>query len=120
MLATLLIWGKLLETVMLVCFGLSWPISILKSLRTKFVRGKSPAFMTLVIVGYLAGGAAKLFRAAHETTWPEFVTALYFFNALLVVIDLGLYMRYRHNVEPVTRQVAQDIAAELSSRSRDA
>ncbi len=100
MLASLLTTGRLLETLMLVCFGLSWPVSIAKSLRSRFVRGKSPAFMMLVIAGYLAGAAAKLARAGHHETWPEFTTGLYLLNALLVTADLLLYYRFRHNVEP--------------------
>ena len=31
------------EALMLICFGLSWPVSILKALRTK-VSGKSPLY----------------------------------------------------------------------------
>ncbi len=85
---------------MLICFGLSWPISILKSLRTKYVRGKSLGFMTLVFVGYISGLSAKLFRAAAAGVWPEWNTPLYVMNAIFVAIDIYLYMRYRNNTAP--------------------
>ena len=48
------------ETIMLVMFGLSWPISIYKSWSLKFVKGKSPLFLTLIIIGYTAGIFAKI------------------------------------------------------------
>jgi len=45
---------------MLLCFGASWPISITKSLRTRVVAGKSPAFMAVIGSGYLSGIVHKL------------------------------------------------------------
>ena len=51
---------ELLETIMLLCFGFSWPVSLLKNLRAKSAKSTSVAFMCLILVGYLAGIAAKL------------------------------------------------------------
>ena len=47
---------SLFEVGMLLCFGVSWPISIVKALRTKKVVGKSPLFMIVICIGYLCGG----------------------------------------------------------------
>ncbi|HNX27014.1 MAG TPA: hypothetical protein PKK48_06360 [Phycisphaerae bacterium] len=102
--------GQICESIMLVAFGLSWPISILKSYRLKFVGGKSMWFLVLIIVGYAAGTVAK-FLKAFETGHPlDFSTWLYILNGILVFIDLSLYFRYRHNHEPITKEVAEDIA----------
>ena len=76
---------------MLICFGLSWPISIAKSLRTKIVTGKSPLFMMLLIVGYASGTIHKLL---YSNNW---VICLYILNFVLVSIDLALYYKYRKN-----------------------
>ncbi len=76
------------EVLMLVCFGISWPISIAKSLRTRVVAGKSPLFMSILIVGYACGIAHK---ALHSCDW---VIALYALNLVLVATDLGLYFRF--------------------------
>jgi len=73
---------------MLVCFGLSWPVSIVKALRTHQVAGKSPTFMILIMIGYACGIGHKL------TSNPDWVTALYALNLLMVAIDLALYYRY--------------------------
>ena len=77
---------------MLICFGLSWPISIAKSLRTKIVTGKSPLFMMLLIVGYVSGTINKLL---YSYNW---VIYLYILNLVLVSIDLSLYYKYRNNM----------------------
>ena len=51
---------SIFEIIMLVCFGLSWPVSIYKSLKTRVVAGKSPLFMAIVITGYASGVAHKI------------------------------------------------------------
>ncbi|MBN1554815.1 MAG: hypothetical protein JXA11_08715 [Phycisphaerae bacterium] len=89
---------------MLICFGLSWPISILKSLRTKHVRGKSLGFMWLIFLGYVSGFSAKLFRAAATGGWPEWNTPLYVLNGVFVAFDIYLYHRYKNNPEPAALQ----------------
>jgi hypothetical protein len=111
MLANLEVFAQLFEAAMLICFGLSWPISILKSWRIKFVRGKSPAFLSLIFFGYLSGITYKLLDAWVNNTPPEWTTSLYALNAVFVATDLVLYARYRHNLEPATQDVARDIAA---------
>ncbi len=76
------------EVMMLVCFGLSWPISIAKALRTRRVEGKSPLFMAVICVGYLSGILHKLLFSL------DWVIALYALNLLMVATDLFLYYRY--------------------------
>ena len=73
---------------MLICFGISWPISIAKSVRTKIVIGKSPIFMAVVSLGYLSGIVHKVL---HNLDWG---TVLYLLNMTMVLIDLLLYFRY--------------------------
>ena len=79
---------SIFEILMLVCFGLSWPISISKALRTKKVEGKSPVFLAVICLGYLSGILHKLLFAL------EWVIALYAINLVMVATDLFLYYRY--------------------------
>ena len=79
---------NIFEAMMLVCFGVSWPISIAKALRTRTVAGKSPMFMAIVFLGYVFGITHKLVNVA------DWVTALYVFNLVMVGTDLMLYFRY--------------------------
>lgn len=90
MLDASLLWPRLFEAAMLICFRLSWPFSILKSWRTRNVDGKSPVFLALVFAGYVTGVIAKLLYARVLGKRPEWLTALYAFNGLLVLIDLTL------------------------------
>ena len=101
---------QVLESIMLIAFGLSWPISILKSYRLKFVRGKSLWFLLLILIGYAAGTLEKIIEAYNTGQPLKFTIWLYIANGVLVGVDLALYFRYRHNYEPITMEVAEDIA----------
>ena len=77
------------EITMLVCFGVSWPISIAKAVRTRVVLGKSPLFMGIICLGYGCGIIHKVVYAMDG------VIVLYILNLILVAVDLALYLRYR-------------------------
>ncbi len=79
------------EALMLICFGASWPASIYKSYSLKKVTGKSKLFLWLVLIGYGFGLVNKC------VTTPDWVTAFYAFNGLMVLTDLILYYRYSGN-----------------------
>ncbi len=76
------------EILMLLCFACSWPVSIIKSLRTKIVTGKSPLFMSIIMLGYIFGIINKLVSNF------DIVIYLYIFNFLIVGFDLFLYFYY--------------------------
>ena len=81
-------FSKICEMMMLLCFAFGWPISIIKSLRTKVVAGKSPMFMMVVISGYVFG---ILYKIASGFDWVSYI---YIFNITIVSFDLFLYFYY--------------------------
>ena len=86
---------SIFEAIMLICFGISWPFSIAKAVRTKVVAGKSPMFMAIVFAGYVSGVVHK---ALYCRDW---IIALYVLNMVLVAIDLALYAKYSKAPLPV-------------------
>jgi hypothetical protein len=92
----------LFEALMLVAFGCSWPASILKSLRTRYVRGKSPAFMVIILTGYVCGITHKVLNPppAEAGFLARYVIWLYVLLFVLVSTDLILYMLFRKHTEP--------------------
>jgi len=76
----------ILESIMLICFGFSWPVSVYKSATSKTTKGKSLVFMLAIIVGYLAGIAGKILDGQLT-----YVLALYVVNLAFVSVDLALY-----------------------------
>jgi hypothetical protein len=83
------LYKNIFESLMLVCFGLSWPLSIARTLRSKSVAGKSPYFIGIVILGYLFGLTRKVLGPL------DWVFYLYIFNIVIVSADLILYFKYR-------------------------
>ncbi len=83
-----------LEAMMLICFGVSWPVAIAKTLRTRSVKGMSLFFLVVVELGYLAGILSKL---SGRRDW---VIALYFMNFAFVGFEIILYRRYNKPARP--------------------
>lgn len=75
---------------MLVCFGVSWPFNIAKSLRSCTAKGKSVAFELLIIAGYLCGLVGKLILGNLS-----YVVFFYITDILMVAADLVLTLRNR-------------------------
>ncbi len=89
-----------LEAVMVLCFGLSWPISIHKSWISRTAKGKSLFFEFFIWVGYVFGIVRKFLlygeaMAAGEVLgWLFYLSwAFYVINILAVTIDMCLYAR---------------------------
>ena len=82
--------AQLFETIMLVCFGLSWPFNIAKSLRSGTAKGKSLQFEICIVIGYLFGIAGK-FIGGNVT----YVLVVYVPDVLMVCTDIVLTCRNR-------------------------
>ena len=80
--------AQIFEAVMLVCFGLSWPISIIRSWKTRTAKGKSYWFLVFALVGYISGLSGK-FISGNVT----YVVFFYSLNTLMVGTDLVLTIR---------------------------
>ena len=75
---------------MVIGFGISWPLSIYKSFKSKTAKGKSLLFMCFILFGYECGIAAKL-TAGNIT----YVFVFYVINFVMVFTDILLYFRNR-------------------------
>ena len=80
------------ETMMLVLFGCSWPLNILKSLRSRTTLGKSLGFEILVVTGYMFGIAAKIIIFS-VTGVLQYSFWFYIIDILLVSTDIIIYFR---------------------------
>ena len=80
---------ELMEVCMIVAFGCSWPVNVVKSYRMRTTRGKSLAFLVLIFMGYLCGIAGKLLSDGCK--W--YVLFFYILNCFMVGVDLLLYVR---------------------------
>ena len=87
---------QIFEFIMLACFGLSWPISVYKSIKAKSTQGKSIVFIVAIIIGYISGIIGKIVN--HKLTY---VLIIYCFNLIVVSVDLALYFINRKNEKKI-------------------
>ena len=87
--------AELLEIIMIVSFGASWPLNVMKSYRARTTKGKSLAFLFLIFFGYIAGIASKLVNESYMSAISQkwYVLFFYVLNLIMVGIDLLLYVR---------------------------
>ena len=89
------IMAEILEIIMIVSFGASWPLNVIKSYKARTAKGKSLWFLVLIVFGYIAGIASKFMNEAYMAEFSQkwYVLFFYCLNLFMVSIDLCLYFR---------------------------
>ena len=80
--------AQILESVMLICFGLSWPMNAYKAYKAGTAAGTSLGFILLILFGYFAGIAAKLISGN-----VNYVLIVYFLNVVTVALNSVVFIR---------------------------
>lgn len=78
--------AELLESTMLICFGLSWPMNLTKNIKAKSAKNMSLQFILLIIFGYIAGISAKIYN--HKF---NYVLVVYLLNLVVVSANVIVY-----------------------------
>ena len=82
--------AEIFETIMILCFGLSWPMSIVRSVKSRSTQGKSLMFMCFIVFGYICGIISKCITHTYNLAfWFNFP------NVIMVSADICLYFRNR-------------------------
>ncbi len=83
------------ETLMIICFGVSWPLSVYKSWKSRTAKGKSLQFEIFIWVGYIFGIVKNFILFANgSSNWIFFLGwAFYVLNFVEITIDIILYFR---------------------------
>ena len=87
--------AEILEVVMILSFGASWPFNVYKSYRAHSTKGKSLLFLILIELGYVAGIASKFMNPTYMASFSKkwYVLCFYILNFSMVAVDLCLYIR---------------------------
>lgn len=87
---------ELCEALTIFCFGLSWPISIRKSLVSQTAKGKSLFFEVFLLIGYAFGITRKIIQiSVLDCSGFIFYLSFFFYilNFIEIGIDVALYFR---------------------------
>ena len=82
--------GEIFELIMVICFGLYWPLSVYKSAKSRTAKGKSLFFEVFICTGYVSAIIGKI-----VTQNLTYVFYFYILNIVMVSIDICLYFRNR-------------------------
>jgi len=87
--------AELFEIIMIVSFGASWPLNVIKSYKARTTKGKSLPFLCLILFGYIAGIASKFTNTTYMEQFSSkwYVLVFYFINLIMVGTDLCIYYR---------------------------
>ena len=87
--------AEILEIIMIVSFGVSWPLNVVKSYKARTNRGQSLIFLLLIFSGYIAGITSKLLNESYMAQIGQkwFVLFFYVLNLIMVGINLFIYVR---------------------------
>ena len=87
--------SEILEVIMIVSFGASWPMNVMKSWKARTTKGKSLAFLCLILFGYVAGITGKFLNPTYMAEFAQkwYVLFFYILNFVMVSADLILYFR---------------------------
>ena len=87
--------SEIFEIIMILAFGASWPLNVIKSYKARTTKGKSLPFLLLIFFGYIAGIASKFMNEAYMAEFAHkwYVLVFYILNFVMVGADLCLYYR---------------------------
>ena len=87
--------AEILEITMIVSFGASWPLNVMKSYKARTTKGKSLGFLCLIFFGYIAGIASKFVNESYMANFASkwYVLFFYVLNLIMVGADLVIYYR---------------------------
>ena len=89
---TLTIIADIIEALMLVCFGMSWPLNAYKSWKARTAKGTNWQFFCLITIGYLFGIFSHIFKD-QNFSW---ILLVYIINIIFVAFNFYVYFRNLH------------------------
>lgn len=90
---------SVMETLMVICFGISWPINIIKAWKSKTAKGSSVLFYSFIWIGYIFAMVGKIAMIIGNSPNPWYETVkwyvmfFYVLNIIMVSAGIIIYLR---------------------------
>ncbi|SMC30916.1 hypothetical protein SAMN06296952_0025 [Oscillospiraceae bacterium] len=90
---------SIMETMMVILFGISWPINIRKAWKAKTAKGTSILFYMFIWFGYVFALVGKFALISNNRPAPWYQTVhwyvlfFYILNIIMVTIGIAIYFR---------------------------
>lgn len=107
---------SIMETLMVLLFGISWPINISKAWKARTAKGTSVIFYAMIWLGYVFALIGKFTLIySRPAPWYEtvhwYVMFFYFLNIFMVSVGIIIYYR---NVL-IDKQAARSMDTKLAA-----
>ena len=87
--------ADIFELLMIVCFGVSWPLNIYKAWKARTAKGSSVLFYFLILIGYLFGISSNIIKLRLGIATPGYVWFFYILNSVIVTAGILVWFRNR-------------------------
>ena len=98
--------ASVMETLMVICFGLSWPLNITKAWKARSTKGMSLLFYFFIWTGYVFAITGKLISIHYYrnivctvSSWTEVVKwyVMFFYVVNLIMLTIGILIYFRNS-----------------------
>ena len=84
---------NIFEMLMVILFGVSWPLNIAKAWKARTQKGSSVLFYFFILAGYVFGLGSKYIKLQQGISTPGYVWFFYILNAVMVSVGIAIYYR---------------------------
>lgn len=97
----MLTFASIMEALMVICFGISWPLNISKAYKARTAKGTSVLFYWFIWIGYVFAIIGKIVLIVYHSPQPWYETVkwyvlfFYFLNTFMVTTGILIYYRNR-------------------------
>lgn len=89
--------AELFETLMVISFGVSWPMNIIRAYKGQTAKGTSIMFLSCIELGYISSIIWKLLTGDMQAFFTGDITKygcfFYLLNAFMVLIAIIIFFR---------------------------
>ncbi len=96
--------ASIMEALMVICFGLSWPLNIAKAWKARSTKGMSLLFYFFIWIGYIFAIIGKgisiyyyIYVAGTASSWTQvvkwYVMFFYVLNTAMITAGILIYFR---------------------------
>lgn len=105
-------FASVMEMMMVLLFGISWPLNIVKAWKSKSAKGTSVLFYTFIWLGYVFALAGKFALIISNAPAPWYETVhwyvMFFYLVNIAMVSLGIIIYFRNKLIDSKKMVVHD------------
>ena len=95
-------FASVMETMMVLCFGISWPLNIVRAWKARTARGTSVLFYFFIWSGYVFALIGKIVTIRMNVPQPWYETVawyvMFFYVLNITMVSIGILLYFRNKI----------------------